>query len=443
MRNPRLLAVSVCRHLRPVLLVVCWVLATVASAHPGHESGPPPKETDVVAVIFSDFYSKDCGEVDKLIEQLATARHLKVQKIFKHAPANPDALLAHEAALAAGAQGQFQAMHDLLFKQSKPAGTVLINMASSLGLDLERFEAALDDRQYRSVVLRDIAEARGMGVQNTPTIFLNGTKLDGLDSLRTAVRIAITPPPPPWVSMTDENLELDVTGSPFSGPTNAPVTLIEFTDFRCGFCRLHSQALNELTATFPGLIHRVFKHYPLDIKDAGMLPHLSSMAAHAQGRFWEMHLSLMAKPLDEAKPEPEGRALSMGMDTQAFLRTLKDPSTLTLVNRDRAEGERLGIRATPTSFLNGRRLVGRQSIEVMSGYINAILESKGLPGVTNAAPKPAAAGGFALKPISNLIGDDGAAGTDASCERPLPAGAPLLPATRATPPTDAGKPSPH
>ena len=345
-------------------------------------------------MIFSDLHSAPCAEVNGLLDELAKARHLHIQKLFKHAPAHTDALAAHEAVLAAGAQGRFLEMQNLLFQQPKPSGSVLLDLARTLGLDLARFQTALDGHQFRDVVLRDIAEAQGLGVKITPTVFLNGTRFEGLDALRSLMRGGVAPD---WESLPVETLQLDFISSPSSGPPDAPVTLIEFTDFRCGFCQIHSQILAELTAAYPGKIRRIFKHYPLQMEGPGLLPHLASIKALDQGKFWELHEAMMAKPIAEGQPSVLDRAQSVGISADAFQQAISDPRARALVQRDRAEGERLGIRATPTTFVTGRRLVGRQSLEDLKRYVDAILSG------SHAATAPVVAGGTAKTAVGSLL----------------------------------------
>ena len=376
-------------RLIPTLIVCLSLSASSLLGHPDDEGEKSPTQTEVVAIIFLDFYSAPCGEVNVLLDELAKTRQLTIQKLFKHVPAHPDALPSHEAALAAGAQGKFQAMHDLLFKQQKPAGSALLRMAKTLDLDLKRFENALDEREFRHVVIRDIAEARGFGVRTTPTVFLNGTKVEGLDELRSLIQTPARPAPPAWEATPVEPLSLNFEGSPSSGTSNAPVTVVEFTDFRCGFCRIHSQILSELTAAYPGQIYRVFKNYPIEQDGPGVQPHLAALAAMDQGKFWEMHHSIMARPLEPGGDLLE-RAKSMGMDVDAFQKSLDAAQKRTLIQRDIAEGDQLGIRATPTTFMNGKRMVGRQSLEILKKHVEELLGSQAgvaAGGVARQSPK--------------------------------------------------------
>jgi protein-disulfide isomerase len=105
-----------------------------------------------------------------------------VRLIFKHAPAatNPNALPAHEAALAAGAQGKFWEMHDLLFEnQAKLTRVDLLEYANVLGLEQSAFQQALDNHTYRPIIERDLAGSKGLGVTSTPVFFVNGRRLVG------------------------------------------------------------------------------------------------------------------------------------------------------------------------------------------------------------------------------------------------------------------------
>ena len=135
----------------------------------------------ITVLVFSDFESFPCARSASVLDGLLDQTR-DVRVIFKHAPAasNPNALLAHEAALAAGAQGKFWEMHDTLFEnQTHLTRADLLGYAKSLGLDLAAFQHALDNHTYRPIVDRDLAEAAGIGVTTTPTFFVNGRRLVG------------------------------------------------------------------------------------------------------------------------------------------------------------------------------------------------------------------------------------------------------------------------
>lgn len=374
------------------LSLAIGALATVLcnatlSAHPGHTDPhrTEPSRPAIVVVEYSDFHCKPCQEVSGLLESLVSAKKLPLQVIFKHAPAHPDALVAHEAALAAGQQGKFWEMHDLLFQKPQAKHSDLLAMAKSLRLDVRRFETALEERTFRNEVMMNITEARGMGVKVTPTIFLNGQKLEGIEQIKSFVDMVLNPPQD--TSDPNKIYEFDLADSPATGPADAPVTIVEFSDFRCGFCGHHSRTITELVAAYPGKIRRVFKHFPLQVTEEGMLPHQGAMAAMAQGKFWEMYQALMRTPLT-GPDDLTARATAIGLDMDRFHRDLTAAPIQALLQRDVNEGDRHGIRMTPTTFINGRMHSGRQTLDYLKVQVEQILNPGAIAVATTSSTVP-------------------------------------------------------
>src|SRR5260221_6986944 len=141
----------------------------------------------ITILVFSDFGSFPCARSASVLSGLLV-EHREVQVIFKHAPAitSPNSVLAHEAALAAGAQGKFREMHDLLFTNQKRLGfDALVQYATEIHLDLVAFRQALDEHTFTPAVERDLAEALGLGVTTTPTFFINGRRRVGAQGVAT------------------------------------------------------------------------------------------------------------------------------------------------------------------------------------------------------------------------------------------------------------------
>ena len=136
----------------------------------------------VELVVFSDFQCPFCQRAANNVRRLEGALPGVVRSHFMHfpLPSHPDAPLAAEAALAAGAQGKFWAMHDSLFERQGQLGRPdLERHAAELGLDVARFRADLDARSHRPRVQRDIAAGQKIGVKSTPMMFLNGRPVRG------------------------------------------------------------------------------------------------------------------------------------------------------------------------------------------------------------------------------------------------------------------------
>lgn len=361
-------------------LAVC--LPGPLAAHPGHtgphETAPGPPPQNVVVVEYSGFDCAPC-RVSGLLGKLVTEKKLALQILFKHSPGNPEALLAHEAALAAEQQGKFWEMHDRIFAGSVTSYEGILELGRSLQLDMKRFQTAIDEREFRDRIMTDMTEARGLGIRIAPTLFINGTKLEGIDQIQAFVDSALTP--------RKETLDpgrsyvFDLPGSPATGPADAPVTIVEFSDFRCGFCGAHSRNIDALMEIYPGRIRRVFKHFPIQVNEEGTLAHFGSMAAMAQGKFWEMYRALMNQPLKN-RDDLLSRAVAVGLDMQRLETDLAAGQGKPTVLRDIQEGDRAGISLTPTTFINGKPLSGRQTLEGLKMQVDSILDSETATGAS-------------------------------------------------------------
>lgn len=182
-------------------------------------------------------------------------------------------------------------------------------------------------------------------------------------------RAAEAPPPQltpmeEWEAAERKNVPLSPRN--FSkGPEDAPVTIVEYSDFECPFCREASDTLKFVQELYPDKVRHVYKDFPLDTACHEALPRqvhvfgcrTAAMArcAGAQGRFWEMHDAIFSFPeLNELvlAPLPE----SLGLDTGAFEECMTSEKTMAEVREDIAEGKRLGVNQTPTIFVNGKEV---------------------------------------------------------------------------------------
>jgi protein-disulfide isomerase len=149
----------------------------------GPEHGAP-----VTLVEYGDFECPNCKQAAPTVELLLERFQEQVRFVFRHFPleeVHPHALAAAEAAEAAGAQGKFWPMHKLLFaNQSHLKLTHLHSYAESLGLNMVRYTAEMDDHVYLQRVREHIEGARRSGVHATPTFFINGALQDVSYGLR-------------------------------------------------------------------------------------------------------------------------------------------------------------------------------------------------------------------------------------------------------------------
>ena len=141
-----------------------------------------PQDAPVTLVEFSDFQCPYCRRVQSVLKRLMTAYHGQLKLVFRDFPLrqiHPEAQKAAEAAQCANDQGQFWQYHDRLFAATELGVEHLKQYAVELGLDAEGFNACLDSEKYRQEVQDDIDDARAVGVNATPSFFVNGLPING------------------------------------------------------------------------------------------------------------------------------------------------------------------------------------------------------------------------------------------------------------------------
>jgi protein-disulfide isomerase len=168
-------------------------------------------------------------------------------------------------------------------------------------------------------------------------------------------------------------------GRPARGPSDAPVTIVEFTDYECPFCRRQAtEVLPAVLARSGDRVRYVVRNFPL----AALHP-LAIAAAQAaecvdhQGRFWDFHDALMRerRPLTVARIREQ--AAAVGVDAGAFEQCWQAEATRAIVARDLLDGWELGVTGTPTLFINGRRVRGALTAHQLEDYIDQALAAGG------------------------------------------------------------------
>lgn len=141
----------------------------------------------VTVVEFADFQCPACGAVFPTVKKIENEYSGRVSFVFRHfpLPQHKNGMPASLAAEAAGEQGKFWEMHDKLFvgqdKWSESGSAVddFVSYASDLGLDIDKFKAALENKSFTSKIKRDQDDGYALGVNSTPTFFINGEKVTG------------------------------------------------------------------------------------------------------------------------------------------------------------------------------------------------------------------------------------------------------------------------
>jgi len=158
---------------------------------------------------------------------------------------------------------------------------------------------------------------------------------------------------------------VDTARDHISGPVDARVTLLEYGDYQCAYCRSAHGGIKELRdERLPGQLRYVFRHFPNEwLHPQAQLAAEAAEAAAAQDRFWDMHEYLVAHQDALDRDSLVQGACELGLDAERFARELDDHTHAERVREDFDSAERSGARATPTFFVNDRRYDGPWDLE--------------------------------------------------------------------------------
>ena len=164
------------------------------------------------------------------------------------------------------------------------------------------------------------------------------------------------------------------------GPKDAPVAIVEFSDFQCPFCKTVISTLKQLMTEYKGKVKLVFRDFPIaDIHPLAPKAHEAARCAAEQQKFWEYHDLLFERAPSLSPPELKQYAAELKLDGESFAKCLDSGKYKQAVAGDVEEGSRLGASGTPTFFINGRILVGAQPLSAFQKLIDSELAKKPQP----------------------------------------------------------------
>lgn len=174
-----------------------------------------------------------------------------------------------------------------------------------------------------------------------------------------------------------ESLRVSADPAMIRGAPAAPVTIVEWSDYQCPFCRQAQATLASLLAEFPDSVRIVFKDFPLASHDRAFPAALAARCAGVQGRYWEYHDLLFVAQPDFSRDELMGYARRLGLEVASFTTCLDTARFQDEVLADQREGREAGVEYTPTFFINGEKLVGALPIEEFRAAIHRALRAAG------------------------------------------------------------------
>ena len=185
----------------------------------------------------------------------------------------------------------------------------------------------------------------------------------------------ITPAATGTIEVQRVNVSTD--GDPSIGPEDAPVTIVEFSDYQCPYCQSwYQQTFDRLMANYPGQIRFVYRDLPLPGHPESLPAAEAANCAGEQGAYWKFHDALFSGQYALGRAAYEQYAADLGLEPAAFTACLDDHRTQDEVRADAADATRLGLTGTPSFVINGRILIGALPFEDFKAIIDEELAVK-------------------------------------------------------------------
>ncbi len=165
--------------------------------------------------------------------------------------------------------------------------------------------------------------------------------------------------------------EIATEGFPSIGPKDAPITIVEFSDYQCPFCRRwHEQVYEPLFNAYPGKIRLVYRHFPLTSIHPDAFPAAeAAMCAGEQNAYWQFHEKLFSSSALGSDIYTQ-YAEELGLDMERFTSCITEGRFREAVQADLDFAMNLGVRSTPTFFINGLAIVGAQPLDIFKQVID-------------------------------------------------------------------------
>jgi protein-disulfide isomerase len=309
---------------------------------PALAASEPLAEVDGIAITSEEVEKPLAPQVSKLEEQIYNLKRQKLEALID------DKLLEKEAA-----------------KRKLTVPTLLdAEVTSKVGL--------VTEQEIEKFYQENKAQIKGEPAQVREQIrsYLQNQKLyakrdEFVKSLRSQAKVVVNLKPPPVL-----RVEVSVDGAPFKGPAKAPVTIVEFSDFHCPFCRRVLPTLAQIESKYGEKVKLVFRDFPIDnLHPGASKAHEAARCANEQGKFWAYHDKLFAAP---PKSSPEiFKALAKEVGLDGTFETCFDGGKYQAdIKKDIEEGNRVGVTGTPAFFINGRLISGAQPLEAFARIID-------------------------------------------------------------------------
>ncbi len=162
---------------------------------------------------------------------------------------------------------------------------------------------------------------------------------------------------------------VDAQGRPYRGAQNAKLTIYEYSDFECPYCGRVQPALDEVMRQYSDRVRLEYRHYPLPMHPRAAPAAIAAVCAEEQGKFWQMYDKLFANQQALEDADLLRYAGDIGLDGKAFSACIASGEASAKVQADIAEGNRVGVKATPTFRIGETAVTGSQPVDTFRSAI--------------------------------------------------------------------------
>ena len=159
-------------------------------------------------------------------------------------------------------------------------------------------------------------------------------------------------------------------GEPAKGPEDAPIVVVEFSDYQCPYCKRAEVTVNQVLAEYGDKIRLVFRDYPLAFHDRAVPAAVAARCAGEQDKYWEYHDNLIEINGNLSDEDLRKRAQDTQLEMEAFTACYDSNEVEPVVQASMKDASALGVTGTPTFFINGRMLVGAKPFEEFKAVID-------------------------------------------------------------------------
>ncbi len=358
-----------------------------------------PSDAPLTVVAFIDFESPFCARNYRAIVRLVAELAPDVRMVIKHFPqsSHPNADIAAQASLEAQSQGLFWEYCKAVFEDWDGLDREKILDAARIAkLDMNALEAALADGRHQAQIERDRKLAASLDLKGTPYFFFNGIMERGSRSFDQLVALSLprirhasqlspsdggpgdlytrliekgaTKPvyqelgsaiyDPEIVSDGKHRVyDLDLADdTPMLGPSDAPVTVVEFGDYQCGACARAGALLEKIRERYADRVRIAWIHYPLAGHEHAFVAAQAAVEAAEQGHFWDFHGVLMDNRENLSHENLINLAGTAGLDADKMRIALDQELHANSVRKNRKLARSLKLTGTPSLFVNGRKV---------------------------------------------------------------------------------------